>query len=188
MRAEVQGGMGAEAEVLPLWAKCTPFAVVRGEINAVPVSGVPTPTVSDQCSAVPGHVQQYNAVTMLYLNESNLKTIGDKEMNTLIMPGFTADASLYKTGGNYQTGRRFNVVGASGGSGTIEAALMKLGAFECTGTCPVGQLLCKSDTNCVCCKNGCDTTPGGVAVCRSTPGLGSVPGRNFSTGGITSRT
>lgn len=106
-------------------------------------------------------------------------------MNTLNMPGFTADASLYQTAGSYQTSKQF---GVNGGGGTIEAALMKLGAFECSGTCPTGQLLCKSDTNCVCCKHGCDTTAGGVAVCRSSPGrtirsTGSV----FSRGGILSR-
>jgi hypothetical protein len=81
-------------------------------------------------------------------------------------PGFTAEASLAAPRAYYRCLSRT----AGRWVGAVEPALMKLGAFECSGTCPAGQLLCKSDTNCVCCNYGCDTTPGGVAVCRSSPG------------------
>lgn len=83
------------------------------------------------------------------------------------IPGFSAEASLDR-GGHHRERPR---IGASGRFGTVEAALGRsLSAFECSGTCPAGQLLCKSDTNCVCCRYGCDTTQAGVAVCRSSPG------------------
>jgi hypothetical protein len=97
------------------------------------------------------------------------------------LPNFTAEASLYpscpyRTMGSLWPGRTGQA---------IEPALRNLGGFECTGTCPAGQLLCKSSTNCVCCKYGCDTTPGGVAVCRSSPGaMGGGGGYTTPGGGV----
>jgi hypothetical protein len=95
------------------------------------------------------------------------------------LPDFTAEASLYPSG-PYCTARYF-CVGRTGPA--VEAALRNRGGFECTGTCPAGQLLCKSDSNCVCCKYGCDTTPGGVAVCRSSPGRTGGGGGYTNPGG-----
>ena len=90
-------------------------------------------------------------------------------MKTMNMPGFTAEASLYETGGNYQTVRQFNLVGVSSGSGTIEAALMKLGALKCNLPCPVGSGPCTGDKNCQCCKTGCARDKDGWVFCTHDP-------------------
>jgi hypothetical protein len=101
------------------------------------------------------------------------------------VPGFTAEACLHVTG-KYQAVQSTRV---NGRFGTVEAALDNVSAFECSGKCPGDGILCKSDTNCVCCTYGCDTTPAGVAICRSSPGLVGRPGKTYTTvgGGVTRR-
>ena len=85
-----------------------------------------------------------------------------KKMNT---PGFTAEACIYSTGNYYDA----NIPGISGGSRIIEAALMRLGAFECGGSCPEGTLKCTGDKNCQCCKTGCGTDKDGFVFCTHDP-------------------
>ncbi len=94
------------------------------------------------------------------------------------LPDFTAEASLYPSC-PYRTCYWAGSIGLP-----VQAALRNRGGFECSGSCPAGQLLCKSETNCVCCKYGCDTTPGGVAVCRSSPGgIGGAGGGGYTSPG-----
>jgi hypothetical protein len=90
------------------------------------------------------------------------------------IPGFTAEACCRSSKRNYKT----TLPACGGGNGEIEAAIINnQGAFECGGTCPAGQLLCKGVRNCICCEHGCGSTPGGEAFCLSVPKFG---GRFFS--------
>ena len=83
-------------------------------------------------------------------------------MNTRVnVPGFTAEASLYGTRSYYE----IPGIGAGGTFGAVEAALMRRLDLDCSGTCPDGQILCKSDINCVCCTDGCIELIGGGVKC-----------------------
>ena len=92
------------------------------------------------------------------------------------MLGLTAERSLYKAGGRYMTREHTPIL-----MSTIHPALQNVGnGLTCSGNCPEDSpLLCKGDngSNCICCRWGCDQTPGGTAICAEKSKTGIV-GRN----------
>ena len=105
------------------------------------------------------------------------------------IPGFDAEASLYKTSGHYQTvDMRFTpqmispVYPAIRGT-TVRAALMRQVGITCSNTCPAGQILCECENDCRCCLGGCRCNGGYVFCDRTPPARGGSLGDVLSTPG-----
>jgi hypothetical protein len=91
--------------------------------------------------------------------------------NKINLPGFKAESSFnldiktysVKTtdyfSKNVVTMQRMRLPGLFGRKS------LSVGVFECSGSCPDGKLLCKSDINCVCCPDGCVDIIGGGVKC-----------------------
>ena len=78
------------------------------------------------------------------------------EMSSIKMPGFTADASLYKASGHYQQ----QSVSAAVGFG-IQPALRRVETESTCGNCVCDQGQCCSATAAGCKCTSCGTTTGG---------------------------
>ena len=104
------------------------------------------------------------------------------EINKMNMPGFTADASFYRSSNYY----RIQPVEVSSQGSTVEAALMRNDdGLTCTGSCPAGQLLINCDKHCACCIGGGRCTLNGDVSCDKNPAHapgGFVGSPVFSTG------
>jgi hypothetical protein len=98
------------------------------------------------------------------------------------IPGFTAEACLYRSSNYYKT----KSTGIVGRGATIEAALMRqAGGLTCGGSCPAGQLLCQCDKQCACCLRSCYCDVNGLVICGQNPAHGGFNGSPvFSTGSV----
>ena len=100
------------------------------------------------------------------------------------MPGFAAEASVYKTRNNYWA----EAIGASHVFQGVEAAKAKDGFVECTN-CPKDRPIpCNGMNRCYCCKYGCERDDFGVASCPPEPknliGGGNIVGFPGSGGSV----
>lgn len=86
------------------------------------------------------------------------------------LPGFIPEASITFDIRNYSNQKRYNIGESTitmqklRYSGPSRRGSLSLNSFECSGTCPDGKILCKSDINCVCCSEGCVDIIGGGGV------------------------
>src|SRR4051794_12871651 len=79
------------------------------------------------------------------LTTSTMRTLS-REVSTMNMPGFTADAAVYKSPGHYRTTTDF----ADTGQRVVPAALGKCGYGPCIPRYLAGQLLGYGRQRCCC--------------------------------------
>jgi hypothetical protein len=111
---------------------------------------------------------------LTYQPDTNTKS--PKEVTEMNIPGFTAEAPICPITSYYGA----NVL-ASGGRGTIEAALQKGGVLECSD-CPSPQVTCRGTKNCQCCLTGCAVDKDGFVFCTHDPV--TLVGGRASLGGL----
>ena len=105
-------------------------------------------------------------------------------MNIMGIPGYTAEASLYKTSRHYLSRERTsNLIGE-----IFPALPQKQGSTKCTN-CPADRPVpCDGIgvETCLCCKYGCDHTVGGTPSCPPKPSdiISSHPNRAGVLDGI----